>query len=317
MDFGYHNASYRADGSTEGDLFAATIDRARWLEDEGFDFFSAMDHVWQIPGVGALDEPFFDCYTALPAVAQVTDRMELSALVTCPHWRNPAYLGRVVASLEAISNGRAVLGIGAGWYEDEYSAMDLTFPDTPTRNRQMRETIKLCRAMWNQDLPASYRGEHYELEEFYCAPQPERDIPILIGGGGEQLTLRATAEYADRWNVPGGDPDGYAAKLDVLVDHCDELGTDYDSIEKTIGNWTILRESTDEAHEVYEELFGLIGDEPAPRDEYRGVVGTPSEACEILSEFADVGLDTFVAMVPGNDLRTRELLADDVMPEFT
>ncbi|AUV84245.1 LLM class F420-dependent oxidoreductase (plasmid) [Salinigranum rubrum] len=316
MDFGYHNASYRDDGSVRGDLFGATVDRARWLEAEGFDLFTAMDHVWQLPGVGQRDEPFFDAYTALPAVAQATDRIELSALVTCPHWRNPAYLGRAIASLEAISKGRAVLGIGSGWYEDEYDAMNLAFPDTPTRSRQMRETIELCRAMWTQDPPASYRGKYYQLEEFYCAPRPERDIPILIGGGGEQLTLRATAEYADRWNVPDGDPKEYAAKLDVLAGHCDELGTDYDAIEKTIGNWTVLRETTDEAHDAYEELFGLTEDEPTPRSEYRGVVGTPAEAYELLSKFETIGLDTFVAIVPGNDRRTRELFVDEVMPNF-
>lgn len=129
-------------------------------------------------------------------------------------------------------------------------------------------------------------------------------------------TLRATAEYADRWNVPGGDPSDYATKLDVLFDHCEDLGTNYDAIGKTIGNWTVLRGTTEAAHAAYEELTGLTEDGPMSREEYRGMIGTPAEACELLSEFADVGLDTFVVMVPGNDQRTRELFADEVMPEF-
>lgn len=316
MQFGYHNASFRADGSTDGDLFAATVDRAQWLESEGFALVTVMDHVWQLPFVGRRDEPFFDCYTALPAIAEATSEVELSGLVTCPHYRNPAYLGRVMASLDAISGGRAVLGIGAGWYEDEYDAMDVEYPDISTRNRQMRETIELCRAMWSQEPPTSYEGEHYELDEFYCAPRPNREIPVLVGGGGEQLTLRATAEYADRWNVPSGDPETYADKLDVLADHCADLGTDYDAIEKTIGNRTVVRESTEAAHEAYEDLMEAAEDEPTPRDEDRGAVGTPAEVRERIAAFADVGVDTFLVMVPSNDRRTRELFVDEVMPAF-
>ena len=317
MDFGYHNASFRDDDAVEGDLFGATVERARWLDAEGFDLVSVMDHVWQLPFVGRRDEPFFECYSALSAIAQATDAVELSALVTCPHYRNPAYLGRLLASLEAVSNGRAVLGIGAGWYEDEYDAMGVEYPDVSTRNRQMRETIELCRAMWRQDPPASYEGEHYELDEFYCVPSPDRDVPVMVGGGGEQLTLRAAAEYADRWNVPSGDPDTYAGKLDVLEAHCEDLGTDYDAIEKTIGNRVVLRETTEAAHDAYETLMGETEGEPTPRDEHRGAVGTPAEACALLDEFADVGLDAFFAMVPGNDRRTRELFVDEVLHEFS
>ncbi|WP_225335015.1 TIGR03560 family F420-dependent LLM class oxidoreductase [Halomicrobium urmianum] len=316
MRFGYHHASFRDDGDTDGDLFEATVERAQWIEDEGFDFLSLMDHVWQLPGVGRRDEPFFDCYTALPAIARETDEVELSALVTCPHYRNPAYLGRVLASLDELSDGRAVLGIGAGWYEDEYEAMDVGYPDVSTRNRQMRETIELCRTMWNQDPPASYQGEFYELNDFYCVPAPDREIPVLVGGGGEQLTLRATAEYADRWNIPSGNPETYAGKLDVLREHCVDLGRDYEEITKTIANRTVLRESTEAAHDAYESLIAETEEGATPRDEYRGVVGTPAEARDLLAEFADVGLDTFVAMPPLNDRRTCELFVDEVMPAF-
>ena len=209
-----------------------------------------------------------------------------------------------------------MLGIGAGWYEDEYDAMDIDYPDISTRNRQMRETIELCRAMWSQDPPASYEGDHYELDEFYCAPRPDGEIPVLVGGGGEQLTLRATAEYADRWNVPSGDPETYADKLAVLEGHCEDLGTDYDAIEKTVGNRTVLRESTAEAHAAYEDLMETTEAGPTAREEGRGAVGTPTEVSERLAAFADVGVDTFLAMVPGNDRRTRELFVDEVMPAF-
>ncbi|MFB6075027.1 MAG: LLM class flavin-dependent oxidoreductase [Haloarculaceae archaeon] len=316
MEFGYHHASFRTNGAVDTDPLPGAIERARWLEDEGFGFLSLMDHMWQLPGVGQRDEPFVECYTGLSAIAAATDAIELSALVTCPHYRHPAYLGRAIATLEDVSQGRAVLAIGAGWYEDEYDAMDVAFPDVSTRNRQMRETIELCEAMWDDESPASYEGEHYQLEDFYCEPSPDREIPVMIGGAGEQLTLRATAEYADRWNVPSGDPETYAGKLDVLREHCADLGRDYDAVEKTLALTTVLRESSEAAHDAYEDLAGETERGAVPREEFRGAVGTPAEARDLLAEYEDVGVETYMVMAPCNDRRTRELFVDEVMPAF-
>jgi alkanesulfonate monooxygenase SsuD/methylene tetrahydromethanopterin reductase-like flavin-dependent oxidoreductase (luciferase family) len=218
----------------------------------------------------------------------------------------------VLASLDHVSGGRAVLSIGAGWYEDEYDAMGVDFPDISTRNRQMRETIELCQAMWNQASPASYEGEHYQLDDFYCDPKPDA-MPVLIGGGGEELTLRATAEYADRWNIPSGDPETFAGKLDVLREHCEEMGTDYDAIEKTIGQTAVLREDTEAAHEAYEDLTDRNEGGQTPRDEDREAVGTPAEAAARIEAFEEVGADTFILKVPANDRRTVELFVDEVM----
>ncbi len=313
MDFGYHHASFDYVDRPDSPAIESTVERAQWLESEGFTWFSLMDHVWQLPFVGQRDEPFLDCYTALPAIAQATDTLELSALVTCPHYRNPGYLGRTLATLDHVSGGRAVLGIGAGWYEDEYDAMDLEYPDIATRNRQMRETIEICRAMWTEDSPVSYQGEHYEIDDFYCDPKPDDGIPVLVGGGGEELTLRATAEYADRWNVPSGDPDAIDHKLDVLEGHCEDLGTDDDAITKTVGNRTVIRESSEDAHETYEELMARTEEGPTPREEGRGTVGSPAEVAHRLERFDEVGVDTFMLMVPSNDRRTVELFVDEVM----
>jgi len=312
MDFGYHHASFRYADAPDRPAIESTVERAQWLESEGFTWLSLMDHVWQLPFVGQRDDTFLDCYTALPAIAQATDEIELGALVTCPHYRNPGYLGRTLATLDHVSGGRAVLGIGAGWYEDEYDAMDIEYPDVPTRNRQMRETIEICRAMWTRESPVSYAGDHYRIDEFYCEPKPD-GIPVLIGGGGEELTLRATAEYADRWNLPSGDPETIAGKLDVLEGHCEEQGTDYDAITKTVGNRTVIREDAAEAHAVYEDLTEHTETGPTPREEDRGAVGTPAEVAERLAGFDDIGVDTFMLMVPDNDRRTVELFVDEVM----
>jgi alkanesulfonate monooxygenase SsuD/methylene tetrahydromethanopterin reductase-like flavin-dependent oxidoreductase (luciferase family) len=177
----------------------------------------------------------------------------------------------------------------------------------------MRETIELCEAAWTEPSPVDYEGRHYSLDGLYLEPKPE-DVPVLVGGGGEQLTLRATAEYADRWNIPGGDPEHYAGKLDVLREHCAELGRDYDAITKTVANVTVLRETTEEAHAAYETLQAGTEAGPTPRGEYRGVVGTPAEAAERVEAFADAGAEQFQLKVPANDRRTRELFVDEVAP---
>jgi len=318
MEFGYHHMSFQDADEPDRPVAEATVEHARWLDREGFTWFSLMDHLWQLSGNGRRDGPFLDCYTALPAVAQATDEIELGALVTCPHYRYPGYLARALATLDRIADGRAVLAIGAGWYEAEYEALGIEYPDPSTRSEQMRETIELCRTAWREDSPVDYEGEHYSLDGLYLEPKPVRDpVPVLVGGGGEQLTLRATAEYADRWNIPGGDPERYAGKLDVLRKHCADLGRDYDDITRTVANTTVLREDRERAHEVYEELQNRTEGGPAPRDADRGAVGTPAEAAERVAAFEDVGVDQFMLKVPANDRRTRELFADEVMPEFT
>ena len=133
MDFGYHHGSFHYPDEPDRPAIDATVDRAQWLESAGFSLFTLMDHVWQLPFKGPRDDTFLDCYTTLPAIARETDSVELSALVTCPHYRNPAYLGRVMATLDHVAGGRAVLGIGAGWYEDEYDAMGVDVDEVAVR----------------------------------------------------------------------------------------------------------------------------------------------------------------------------------------
>lgn len=315
MEFGYHHNSF-AYADEDRPVFESMADRAQWLEDEGFSLFTVMDHFWQLGANGYHDERFLDCYSALNAVAAVTDTIELSGLVTCSHYRNPGYLARLLASLDAISGGRAVLGIGGGWYTDEYDAVGVEFPDASTRIRQLRDVIELCRTAWYEESPVTYDGQYYDLEEFILEPKPD-EIPVMIGGGGEQLTLRAVAEYADRWNFGSGTPGEFTAKEEVLQDHCEDFDRDPDEITKTLGNDLLLRESTENAHDAYEELLSETERGPTPRDEFRGLVGTPAEAVELIADFEDVGVDTLIAKVPKNDERTVELFIDEVLPQST
>jgi F420-dependent oxidoreductase-like protein len=317
MKFGYHNTSF-VTAEDDRPALEETIERASFLDNAGFSWLSVMDHLWQIGGNGYHDEPFFDAYTVLPAIARATKKMELGALVTCPHYRNPGYLGRILTTIDHLSTGRAVLGIGAGWFEREYEAYGYNFPDGPTRNKQMRDTIELIKEMWTEPSPVTYEGEHYEIEDVILEPKPVQEPrpPILIGGGGEQLTLRAAAEYADRWNIPGLDPETYDHKCSVLRRHCESIGRNYDTIEKTIALTTVIRDSTQEAHETYESLQSRTDTGPENREEFRGAVGTPTEVAETVETYADLDATSFILKVPKNDRETIEQFVDEVMPEF-
>jgi len=316
MDFGYHNASFQYRGDDEERSLAASLtDRAKLVEDAGFTWFTLMDHFWQLEGIGHKDEDFIECYSGLSAVAEATDSMDLSGLVTCIHYRNPAYLAKTMASLDTLSEGRGVLGIGAGWYDAEYDAIGVDFPPADRRIRELRDVVRLCQTAWSEDSPVDYDGQYYDLDGLYLNPKPE-DIPILVGGGGEQLTLKLTAEYADRWNVPAADPDEYQHKLDVLESHCEDVGRDYDDIEKTVTLTALLRDETEAAHDTFEEYKEGTDSKPGSREDFRGLVGTPAEAADLVADYEDLGVDTLQIQPAKNERETTERFLDEVGSQF-
>ena len=314
MDFGYHHHSFHYDSP----LFDSVAERVQYLETAGFDWVSCMDHLWQIGINGYSDEPFFDAYTTLPAMAAWTDSVELSALVTCPFYRNPALLGRMLTTLDHVSNGRAVLGIGAGWADHEFKAYGYDFPETPERIARMTDTIRLIREIWTQESPVTYRGEFYEVEDLILEPKPVQDPhpPILIGGGGEQLTLRAVAKHADRWNVPSTDPTEYDHKLSVLRDHCEAIGRSYNEIDKTVVHWVVIDDTNEAAHRRYERLQAETEAGATPRDQGRGLVGTADEVIKQLEAYQDLGVDMFIVKPPKGDEDTIERFIHEVLPSF-
>lgn len=318
MDFGYHQNSFLYAGAPDRSVVDAMRERVAWLDDAGFSMYSVQDHFWQLAFNGYHDETFFDSYTVLPWIAGFTDTMRLTPVVACVHYRNPAYLARIVTTLDNLSNGRAVLGVGAGWYEAEYDAYDIDFPDGATRVRQLRDAIELIKATWTTPSPVTHEGRYYEVENLYLNPKPvqEPHPPVLVGGQGEQLTLRVVAHHADSWNAVGNTPDSFDHKLDVLRAHCEDLGTDFDAIEKTILHTVFLRDSTNRAREEYEALMEETETGPDPPAERTGVIGTPQEAREFVDSFAEAGADTFLMKTPKNDRRSTELFVEEVMPHF-
>ena len=202
-------------------------------DDLGFARLSVMDHVWQIGVIGPPEHEMLEAYTTLGYLAARTSKVELVAWVTAVVYREPGLLAKLVSTLDVLSDGRAMLGIGAAWNVEEAHGLGLPFPSTGERFERLEEAIQIYLQMCSDD-DGPFHGEHYTLERTLNSPQPLRKPhpPILIGGGGERKTLRLVAQYAQACNLFDG-PE-LEHKLDVLRRHCDELGRDYDEIEKTV-----------------------------------------------------------------------------------
>ena len=199
---------------------------------------SAMDHYLQLAGmgVGGAEAPMLEGYTTLGFLAAHTTSVELQLLVTGVTYRHPGLLAKIVSTLDVLSGGRAVLGLGAAWYEREHAAYGVPFPPLRERFERLEETLRIVHQMWS-DNDGPFEGKHYKLAETINSPRPLRPVPIMIGGGGERKTLRLVARYGDATNLfarPDTGPDQVRAKLDVLAAHCEREGTDYDRIRKTV-----------------------------------------------------------------------------------
>src|SRR4051794_28357728 len=196
---------------------------------------SFMDHYFQMDWMAPAEDPMLEGYTALGFVAGRTERMMLSLLVTGVTYRHPGLLAKIVTTLDVVSSGRAMLGIGAAWYEREHRGLGVPFPPLRERFERLEEALQICLQMWS-DNDGPYQGKHYQLAETICVPRPvQQPRPrILIGGGGERKTLRLVAQYADACNLFAQSPEFIQHKLDVLAGHCEKLGRDPATITKTI-----------------------------------------------------------------------------------
>lgn len=232
MHLGLHLANFTWSGGSS--TFVDDLVRtARTAEDVGFTKLSVMDHVWQIGMVGPKEHEMLEAYTALGFLAAVTEKVQLLAWVTAAVYREPGLLAKEVTTLDVLSKGRAMLGIGAAWNEEECVGLGLPFPATAERFERLEETLQICLQMWG-DSVEPYAGKHYRLGSTLNSPQSVQrpHPPILIGGGGEKKTLRMVAQYAQACNL--FDSPDLAHKLEVLRGHCEALGRDYDEIEKTV-----------------------------------------------------------------------------------
>jgi F420-dependent oxidoreductase-like protein len=267
MKLGLHVSDFTWPGGTArlgADL--ATIAQA--AEAAGFDRLSVMDHFFQIHMIGPPEHEMLEAYTTLGYVAGKTSAIKLLTVVTGVIYRQPGLLAKAVSTLDVLSGGRAMLGIGAAWNEDEARGLGFPFPPIAERFERLEETLQIILQMWSDD-DGPYHGRHYHLERTLNSPQPLQrpHPPILIGGSGERKTLRLVAQYADACNLFGSPDVGH--KLDVLRSHCERLGRDYDSIEKTVittfdvgENGERTRELVDRMHEFaalgFHEVHGTL-----------------------------------------------------------
>lgn len=236
---------------------------ARTADDAGFASLWVMDHFFQISQVGPVDDPMLEGYTTLGYLAGITKQVQLGTLVTGVIYRYPGLLVKTVTTLDVLSQGRAYLGIGAGWNERESRGLGVPFPSTKARFEQLEEALQIVNQMWS-DTVGPFEGTHYQLAETLNQPQPlaQPHPPIMIGGMGEQKTLRLVAQYADACNLFARvGVDEVQRKLDVLRQHCATVGRDYDAIERTAIDTCHLAPGEMSAQDVIEQCrrFAAIG----------------------------------------------------------
>jgi F420-dependent oxidoreductase-like protein len=237
MRLGFHIVNFTWPGGPS--QIAPTLVRiAEAVEEIGAENLSVMDHYFQLDMAGGRDQPMLEGYTTLGFLAGHTSTVELQLLVTGVTYRHPGLLAKIVSTLDVLSGGRAMLGIGAAWYEREHRGLGVPFPPVAERFERLEETLQIAHLMWGPDN-GPFTGKHYHLAETLNVPQPlqQPHPPIMIGGSGERKTLRLVAKYADACNLFAGTnvgADQVAAKLAVLAEHCEREGTDYDRIRKTV-----------------------------------------------------------------------------------
>ena len=235
MRLGVHLVKFDFDGGPAA--IGPTLARfGEAAEDAGIDNVSLMDHYFQLPFMGGPDLHMLEGYTTLGFLAGHTSTVDLQLLVTGVTYRHPGLLAKIVTTLDVLSGGRAVLGMGAAWYEQEHEALGVRFPPVSERFERLEEALQIVHAMFD-GVRAPYDGKHYQLANTVNSPAPVRRPPIMVGGAGERKTLRLVAKYADACNIFANADSGPAAlqqKLDVLRGHCEREGRDYDAIAKTI-----------------------------------------------------------------------------------
>ena len=268
--------------------WAKAVEIAQLAEELDFDSLWVYDHFHNVP-VPA-HETMFECWTTLAAISQRTSRIKLGQMVGCAPYRNPGLLAKITSNIDVISGGRLIWGVGAGWYEHEFNGYGYGFPKAADRIGVLRETVEIVKAMWTQP-DVAYEGKHFTLTGAQCDPKPvQQPHPeILIGGGGEQLTLRVVARLADSSNF-GGKPHEWQHKAEVLQQHCKDVGRDYDEIQKTISSEVFIRETEQEVLDAGSKSF--YGE---AADSWRAgnLVGTVEQVTEKIQTYIDLGCTGF------------------------
>ncbi len=289
-------------------------DAATAYESMGFDSLWVNDHLY---GPTSPSIPIMEAWSLIAGIAAVTDRVELGTLVTPAGMRNPAHLGKVIASVDNVAGGRVIPGFGAGWMPREFTDFGMPFLSTKQRLTQLRETVELLKRMWSDEESVTLDGEFVQAQDLVTEPKPPRKPPILIGGSGEQVTLRLAAREADIWNNPAAGHAALEHKIGVLRQRCDEAGRDASEI--TVSQQCLVtlvedEESLAPAVERAQRIFGgHMGDPTGPL----ALTGTPERVAEQIQKHIDLGCTMFMIEFFGRDPREpAQLFAETVIPQF-
>src|SRR5918994_1279337 len=298
--FSLHLPRYTFTDTSPAGIFQRIVEQVQVAEECGFAQVTVMDHLYQIGNVGSPDEPMLEGYSVLNALARETRRVRLGTMVSGVTYRNPALLAKMVTTLDVISGGRAMLGIGAAWFEGEHDALGFDFPTAGERLDRLEEALQICRAMFTEEAP-SFAGTHYRIEKALNIPRPiQMGGPrIMVGGSGPKRTLRLVARYADMCNI-NGSPDTVRRLLDVLRHHCADVGRDPSEITTTHLGSLFLSSSPEEA----EQTAGFLRDAAGGEFEERFTVGEPAAVLDQVGALVGAGLDELIFNLPFADAAT-------------
>jgi F420-dependent oxidoreductase-like protein len=287
---------------------------ARVADEGGWDSIWVYDHFHTVPTTELATT--FECWTITATLARDTSRVRVGQMVTCNGYRNPALLAKIASTVDVASHGRLNMGIGAGWKEDEWLAYGYGFPDAPERLAMLSESVEIIHRMWTEDYPV-FHGKHYSIDRAVNCPKgvQQPHPPLWIGGGGENVTLRIVAKWADACNFGYGDPEVLKHKLGVLREHCDRQGTDFARIIKST---SIRLHLVDNEANADRETAAARGNESLEEYRKQVFVATTDQVVERLHELVEVGADYFIFYLPrlAYDQEPMRRFAREIIPKF-
>jgi F420-dependent oxidoreductase-like protein len=285
---------------------------AQEFEQLGYDSVWVNDHLYGVPMPSV---PIMEAWTLLTAIGAVTSRVELGTLVSPPGFRNPALHGKMAATLDYITGGRVIVGLGIGWFEAEFRGYGYDFPPVGHRLAQLEEAVQLMRRMWTEP-ESTFEGKHFHTENILCEPRPVRQPPILIGGGGERVLLRIAAQHADIWNNLAVHQGELARKVGRLHEHCAAVGRDPATLDVSQQTVVVLGETEADARAKLEKAARIYGGHLG-NIERHGIWGDPARVIDCIEQQAREGCRLFIMEFFGRDPREpARLFADQVLPAF-
>ena len=279
----------------------------------GYDSVWACDHIYGVP-MPTL--PIFEAWSQLAAVAAITEKVGLGTLVTPPFFRNPAVLAKQVATIDHVSSGRTIMGLGAGWFQPEFEQTGCAFPPLGQRMEALEETARILKGLWTEER-FTLEGRHFQVKEAICEPKPVRRPPILIGGGGEKVLMGIVARHADIWNNMAVSQAQLGQKVEALRKRCDEEGRDFDTLSVSQQCVVVIAETDDEARAALGKAQKVYGGHMGAGLEEHGIWGTPERVIECIERHRALGCTGFVIEFFGRDTRApAQLFAETVLSKL-